>query len=104
MKKGAIKYVVPAEDAPGPVVQDVSLAEPVPQKIGAFAAKTHLSEILEHVSKGETFLITKHGKPIAELKPITSHGKSRAMGWGKGDGFWMAPDFDAPLEDFKDYM
>ena len=35
----------------------------------------------------------------AEVKPI----KERAFGCAKGQ-FKMADDFDAPLEDFKDYM
>ncbi|GHU49730.1 hypothetical protein FACS1894200_08680 [Spirochaetia bacterium] len=31
--------------------------------------------------------------------------KRRVFGCAKGKGdYWMADDFDAPLEDFKDYM
>jgi hypothetical protein len=31
--------------------------------------------------------------------------KARVFGYAKGKGeYWMAEDFDAPLEDFKDYM
>jgi len=40
------------------------------KSIGAFDAKTHLSRILEEVTRGEHFIITKHGNPIAELKPV----------------------------------
>ena len=39
------------------------------ETIGAYEAKTHLSEILDRVSKGETFTITKHGVPVAVLHP-----------------------------------
>ena len=35
--------------------------------IGAFAAKTNLSNLLERVAEGEEVVITKHGKPIARL-------------------------------------
>ena len=35
--------------------------------IGAFEAKTRLGELLECVSEGATFTITKHNKPIARL-------------------------------------
>lgn len=73
-------------------------------EVGAFDAKTHLSALLGRVAKGETFLITKHGKPVAELKPAGAQPKSRMLGWGKGAGFWMADDFDAPLDDFKEYQ
>ncbi len=40
--------------------------------IGAFEAKTHLSDLLKKVGHGESFLITKRGKPVASLSPITS--------------------------------
>ncbi|MBI4031644.1 MAG: type II toxin-antitoxin system prevent-host-death family antitoxin [Proteobacteria bacterium] len=39
-------------------------------KIGAFEAKTHLSALLERVSKGETITITRHGVPAAMLVPV----------------------------------
>jgi prevent-host-death family protein len=39
--------------------------------IGAFSAKTHLSDLLDQVAHGESFLITKRGKPMASLSPLT---------------------------------
>jgi hypothetical protein len=31
--------------------------------------------------------------------------KARVFGYAKGKGeYWMAEDFDAPLDDFKDYI
>ena len=39
-------------------------------EIGAFEAKTHLPKLLESVQKGERFVITKHGHPVAELIPF----------------------------------
>ncbi len=39
-------------------------------EIGAYLAKTHLPELLERVQKGERFVITKHGRPVAELGPV----------------------------------
>ena len=30
--------------------------------------------------------------------------RARAGVWIGRQGFWMAPDFDAPLEDFREYM
>jgi prevent-host-death family protein len=41
------------------------------KSIGAFEAKTHLSELLERVSRGEKFKITRHGVPTALLVPVT---------------------------------
>jgi prevent-host-death family protein len=38
--------------------------------IGAYAAKTHLSELLEKVEAGEEITITRHGSPVAKLVPV----------------------------------
>lgn len=40
--------------------------------IGAFEAKTHFSELLERVERGERITITKHGREVAELVPTGS--------------------------------
>lgn len=39
-------------------------------EIGAYEAKTRLSELLEEVRKGARYVITRHGQPIAELRPV----------------------------------
>ena len=38
--------------------------------VGAYEAKTHLSELLEKVEGGEEITITKHGAPVAKLVPV----------------------------------
>jgi len=40
------------------------------ETIGSLEAKTHFAEILERASKGETIVITRHGKPLAKLVPM----------------------------------
>lgn len=37
--------------------------------VQASAAKTHLPQILDEVERGETIIITRHGRPIARLVP-----------------------------------
>ena len=37
--------------------------------VGAFEAKTHLAALPERVEHGETFTVTRHGKPVAKLVP-----------------------------------
>jgi prevent-host-death family protein len=37
--------------------------------VAAFAAKTHFSQLLERVAKGECITITRHGTPVARLVP-----------------------------------
>jgi prevent-host-death family protein len=39
---------------------------------GAFEAKTHFSELLSDVIKGEKFIITKHGVQVAMIIPFSS--------------------------------
>jgi prevent-host-death family protein len=41
------------------------------REIQASEAKTHLPQLLDDVERGETILITRHGKPIARLVPET---------------------------------
>ena len=38
--------------------------------VGAYEAKTHLSELLEKVEAGEEIIITRHGAPVAKLVPM----------------------------------
>lgn len=38
--------------------------------VGAYDAKTHFSELLERVQRGEELTITRHGSPIARLVPV----------------------------------
>lgn len=40
--------------------------------VGAYDAKTHLSELLERASQGERITITRHGTPVAMLGPVQS--------------------------------
>lgn len=40
------------------------------REIGAFEAKTHLSELLAAVAAGESITITRRGKPVARLVPV----------------------------------
>ena len=40
-------------------------------RIGAYEAKTHLPRLLDRVAQGESLTITRHGKPVARLVPVT---------------------------------
>ena len=91
--------------APGPVpsVREVPVKE----------AKAKLTELLRAAEAGERIVLTRHGKPIADLVP---HGAGqttekpmsvmeRATAWHKANPTpaigWVSPDFDDPLpEDF----
>ena len=39
------------------------------REVQASEAKTHLLSLLDEVERGETLVITRHGKPIARIVP-----------------------------------
>jgi prevent-host-death family protein len=64
-------------------------------------AKEHLAELLDQVLEGEDVVITRGDTPVARLVPYPQ-GRPK---FGSAAGLIvMADDFDAPLEDFRDYM
>lgn len=48
------------------------------REIGAFEAKTHLSELLAAAEAGESVTITRRGQPVARLVPVNDNGRKRA--------------------------
>lgn len=40
-------------------------------EIGAYEAKTHLSKLLDEVETGATIVITRNGRAVARLAPVT---------------------------------
>ena len=38
--------------------------------VSAYEAKTHLPRLLRAAERGETMIITRHGKPVAQLGPV----------------------------------
>ena len=46
------------------------------REIQASEAKTHLPQLLDEVERGETIVITRHGRPIARLVPEAAHRKA----------------------------
>jgi len=45
--------------------------------VGTFHAKTHFSQLLERVAKGEEIIITKHDRPVARLVPQSAFPRAR---------------------------
>jgi prevent-host-death family protein len=39
-------------------------------QVGAYEAKTRLSQLIDEAAKGEEIIITKHGVPVAALVPV----------------------------------
>ena len=56
-----------------------------------------LSACLQRVEAGETLLIVRAGKPVAEVKPVLTGAETlRPFGLSAGE-FTVPDDFDAPL-------
>ena len=50
------------------------------RQVGAFEAKTHLSELLAAVEAGEEITITRRGRAVARLVPVAPvEGRSAAL-------------------------
>jgi prevent-host-death family protein len=47
-------------------------------QIGAFEAKTHLSELLDRVEAGEELVIARRGRPVARLVPVADANQRAA--------------------------
>ena len=67
-------------------------------------AKTHLSRLIKKVLQGEEVIIAKGSQPLVKLVMLPEVQQTRRIGGAQGLIRHMSDDFDAPLEDFKEYM
>ena len=68
-------------------------------------AQATLKELISKLAPGEEVVITENQEPVARL--IATLGpprKPRQPGTLRGTALYMAPDFNSPLADFKEYM
>jgi prevent-host-death family protein len=73
------------------------------QQIDIVDAKAQIESLLQSALQGEEVIITQNNQPILKLIQFLQPPKRRQRGSAKGQ-IWMAPDFDEPLEDFREYM
>ena len=64
-------------------------------------AQANLPGLIHQLAPGEELVVTEGNQPIAKIVIPKQRVKLGAM---RGTVLYMAPDFDAPLEDFKEYM
>ena len=67
-------------------------------------AQAKLPEIIDKLEPGEELIITRNDQPIAKLARSPRTSWPCQPGSARHKNHWMAEDFDAPLEDFKEYM
>jgi len=73
------------------------------KELGLFETKTHLSEIIRQVELGQSFIITRRGRVVAELRPANQDKPRMVAGSLANPGFSMADDFDALPDEMKEY-
>jgi antitoxin (DNA-binding transcriptional repressor) of toxin-antitoxin stability system len=74
------------------------------KEIGLYEAKTQLSALMAELeATGESFLLTRHGKIVAEVRPYQGTITPK-RGCLKSANFHLAPDFDASETGFEDFF
>jgi prevent-host-death family protein len=66
---------------------DVSVAE----------AKNRLPELIRAVENGDLVVITRHGKPVAQLGPAPARRRKARLG-GMKDRIELKPGWDQPVD------
>jgi antitoxin (DNA-binding transcriptional repressor) of toxin-antitoxin stability system len=67
-------------------------------------AKTHLSRLIQAALAGEEVVIAKGKQPLVKLVVVPELRQQRRIGGAEGVVLFIADDFDAPLQDFQEYM
>jgi prevent-host-death family protein len=70
-------------------------------------AQSKLSELIHGLAPGDEVIITENDQPVARIVSAASSRTSqpmRKLGTLHGTVLHMAADFDAPLDDFKEFM
>ncbi|MDE3068237.1 MAG: type II toxin-antitoxin system prevent-host-death family antitoxin [Verrucomicrobiota bacterium] len=74
------------------------------QTVALEQAQATLPELPRQVASGEDFTITQNGEPKAKLSAAPPLKRAQPKAGSLPGKIWLSPDFDAPLEDFKDSM
>ena len=49
-----------------------------PTTVGAYEAKTKFSELIARAERGESFVVTKNGRPVARIAPMLEFDREKA--------------------------
>ncbi len=69
-------------------------------------AQANLPDLVHGLTLGDEVVIVENDRAVARIVSAVEHPKRppRRPGTLRGTVLYMAQDFDAPLEDFKEYM
>ena len=76
----------------------------MPRTLPFDSVKSHLRELIEGMIPSEELVLTMQGEPVAVVTRLPRSSWPCQPGSAKDTKHWMAPDFDAPLVDFGEYM
>ena len=68
-------------------------------------AQAQLPDLVHSLTLGDEVVILEDNQPVARLLPAKggSQRPPRRPGTLRGTVLYMVPDFDSPLEDFREY-
>lgn len=67
-------------------------------------AQAHLPELIHHLSPGDELIVTENNRAVARIVPPAATAGARKLGTLRGTVLFVAPDFDAPLDEFKECL
>jgi len=65
--------------------------------ISTAEAKNRLTELIRMVEGGEQVVITRHGRPVAQIAPPPAEGRKAKLG-GMKHRIRLFPGWDAPVD------
>jgi len=73
----------------------------MPVAVNMLKAKSSLSQLVKRAEAGEDVIIARNRKPVVRLTRLKPAKSQLPCGALHG---WIADDFDAPMEEMKDYV
>lgn len=68
-------------------------------------ASGQLADLIEKAREGADVILTDNGRPVAKLIALPAEPSRQPRPFGSAKGLIeMSDDFDAPLDDFAEYM
>ena len=67
-------------------------------------AQAQLANLVHRLNAGDEVAITENNEPVAKLARIDPKKQWPCKAGSAKGKIWVAPDFDEPLEEFKEYM
>ncbi len=67
-------------------------------------AQARLSDLIHHLAPGDEVVITENNTPVATLARAEKDQQWPCKAGSARGKIRIAPDFDEPLEEFKEYM